>query len=56
MPGFLSALTDRGLDEQMAAVDQAAQQARESGQFASDGLLRDGDACADEVNTRRGRK
>lgn len=32
MPGFLSALTDRGLDEQMAAVDQAAQQARESGQ------------------------
>jgi len=52
---FLSALTNRGLDEQMAAVDEAALQARESGQTASDGLLRDGDACADEVTARRGK-
>lgn len=55
MPGFLSALTGRGLDEQMSAVDQAALQARESGQSPSDSLLRDGDACADEVSARRGR-
>jgi hypothetical protein len=53
---FLSTLTDRGLDEQMAAVDRAALQDRESGRPASDGLLRDGDACADEVSARRGQK